>query len=130
MTTPTTGLAMYARKSRVRLTTYQRDGQPVGTAQAIAVEGDRAYVRASARSKKIEHLHRYPEVEITPATLGGTPAGAPMKARARLLEGLDARYAARRLAMRHPFMHGLVLPVGSALTFDSAEYYELRLIGE
>lgn len=130
MTTPTTGLAMYARERRVRLTTYQRDGQPVGTATNIAVEGDKAYVRTSARSQKSQHLHRYPEVEIVPATMGGTPAGAPMKARVKRLHGADARHAARRLARKHPLMHGLMLPLGSALTLDHAEHYELRLIGE
>lgn len=65
-----------------------------------------------------------------PATMGGTPAGAPMKARVKRLHGADARHAARRLARKHPLMHGLVLPLGSALTFDHAEHYELRLIGE
>lgn len=130
MTTPTTGLAMFARERRVQLTTYERDGQPVGTPSAIVVDGNRAYFRVSGRAKKTQRLHRYPEVEIVPATIGGTPAGAPMKARARRLTGSDARHAAMRLARKHPLMHGVVLPLGAALTMDRPEHYELRLIGE
>ncbi|MBB1253669.1 PPOX class F420-dependent oxidoreductase [Streptomyces alkaliterrae] len=130
MTTPSSGFDMFAGERRVRLTTYERDGRPVGEAAGIAVEGDRAFFRASRRTHKCERLHRYPEVEIATASMDGTPTGAPMKARARRLEGSAARHAARCLARRHPLMHGVLLPVGAVLTGDRAEHYELRLIGE
>ncbi|MFG3254589.1 hypothetical protein [Streptomyces sp. NPDC048172] len=130
MSTPTTGLRIFARERRVRLTTYAREGTPVGHVSGIAVEGDRAYVRTSGRDSRNAHLARYPEVEITPATLGGTPNGAPVKARARRLEGAEARHAAARLARRHPLTQGLAVPFWCAVRLSRPVHYELRLVGE
>ncbi|GAB3956215.1 PNPOx family protein [Streptomyces sparsus] len=130
MATPTTGLANFASQKRVRLTTYGRDGTPQGYTANLAVEGDRGYFRTYSRADKNEHLRRYPEVEIVPATMDGTPAGAPLKARVRRLEGQEARHAARRLARKHPLMHGVLVPIGYALKLDRPVHYELRLIGE
>lgn len=130
MATPTTGLRLFARERRIRLTTFERDGTPVGAASRMAVDGDRAYVGTRGRSPRTERLRRYPEAEIAPATLGGTPTGAPLKARVRRLEGSEARHAARRLARKHPLMHGLVLPLGRLLAWDRPVHYELRPAGE
>ncbi|MCF6525469.1 pyridoxamine 5'-phosphate oxidase family protein [Streptomyces sp. JJ36] len=130
MATPTTGLQLFARERRVRLTTYERDGTPVGSPAAIVVEGDHAYVRTHRRAPHTEHLRRYPEAEVAPADLGGTPTGAPMKARVRRLEGGEARHAAARLARKHPLLHGVAVPVGYALRLDRPVHYELRLVGE
>ncbi|NGO69059.1 hypothetical protein [Streptomyces boncukensis] len=130
MSTPTTGLRLFARERRVRLTAFAREGTPVGRTARIAVEGDHAYVRTHARDRRNQHLDRYPEVEITPASLDGTPTGAPMKARARRLRGPESRHAARRLARRYPFTQGLAAPLGYALMLDRSVHYELRLVGE
>ncbi|MCX2968767.1 hypothetical protein WDH52_17595 [Streptomyces sp. TRM70308] len=130
MSTPTTGLAHFAGERHIRLSTYARDGAPVAGTTQIAVEGDHAYVRTSGRDEQNERLERYPEVEITPATLGGTPTGAPLKAHARRLHGAEARHAARRLARRHPLMQGLAAPLGCALKLDRPVLYELRLPGD
>ncbi|UGY92069.1 PPOX class F420-dependent oxidoreductase [Streptomyces gobiensis] len=130
MSTPTTALQQFARERRIRLTTYNRDGSPVGSVAHIAVEGDHAYVRVRSRAEKTARLRRYPEAELTHATLGGTPAGAPMKARLRRLEGHEARHAARRLARKHPLMHGVLVPLGYVLRLDRPVHYELRLVGE
>ena len=128
MSTPTTGLQFFARAKRVRLSTYEREGTPVGYRAHIAVEGDRAYVRTYGRARS--NLARYPEVEITTATPGGTPSSAPMKARVRELTGGDSRHAATALARKHPLMEGLVTPLKAALRFGSSGVYEIRLIGE
>jgi uncharacterized protein len=130
MATPTTGWQQFAQERRIRLSTYNRDGTPVGALAHIAVEGDRAYVRTRSRAEKTSRLRRYPEAEVTAATLGGTPAGAPVKARARRLEGQEARHAARRLVRRHPLMHGIAVPLGYAIRLDRPVHYELRLVGE
>lgn len=130
MTTPTTGLQLFAREKRVRLTTYEPNGSPVGGPSPIVVEGDRAFVRTYGRAKRNERLERYPEVEIAPASMGGTPTGAPMKARARRLQGEEARHAALLLARKQPLLQGIAVPVGYALMLDSPVHYELRLVGE
>ncbi|NLU70941.1 hypothetical protein [Streptomyces sp. HNM0574] len=130
MTTPSTGLRLFAREKRVRLTTYEPNGEPVGGPSPIAVEGDRAYVRTYGRAKRNGRLDRYPEVEIAPASLGGTPTGAPMKARARRLHGEESRHAAMLLARKQPLLQGVAVPLGYALMLDSTVHYELRLVGE
>lgn len=130
MTTPSTGLQLFARVKRVRLTTYEPDGTPVGGPSPIVVEGDHAYVRTYGRAARNARLERYPEAEIVPASLGGTPAGAPMKARARRLEGEEARHAALLLARKQPLLQGFAVPFGYALMLDRTVHYELRLVGE
>lgn len=130
MTTPTTGLHLYSGQRTVHLATYERDGRPVGSSAVMVVDGDRAYIRAARRSREAERLRNRPEAEITPATLGGTPAGAPLKAGVRRLEGREARLAAWKLARRHPFVHGLAVPLAHRLRCDRTNHYELRLIGE
>jgi uncharacterized protein len=45
MNDATQTLEPFVGKWAVLLTTYKRDGTPVGTAVNIAVEGDRAYFR-------------------------------------------------------------------------------------
>ncbi|MEU3190241.1 MULTISPECIES: hypothetical protein [Streptomyces] len=130
MSTPSTGFQLFARERRVRLTTYEREGTPFGHGAQIAVEGDRAYVRTHARARQREHIERYPEVELAAATLTGTPAGAPMKARVRELRDSEARHAAAQLARRHPLTQGFLVPLGYRLMFDRPVHYELRLVGE
>ncbi|MET7637380.1 hypothetical protein [Streptomyces sp. NPDC005438] len=130
MSTPTTGLSQFAQVKRVRLTTYAANGNPVGTTTSIAVEGDHAFVRTHRRAGDHARLERYPEVEISKVTMGGTPDGAPMKARARRLRGAEARHAARRLALRHPVAQAVATPIGYALIADRPVHYELRLVGE
>ena len=124
MTTPTTGLQLFASARRIRLTTFAREGTPEGHSAAIAIEGDRAYVSTPAKGRQHAHLDRYPEVEIS------TPTGAPMKARARRLHGSESRHAAVRLARAHPLSEGLVVPLGYRLMLDRPVHYELRLVGE
>ncbi len=69
-------------------------------------------------------------MELAAATLTGTPAGAPMKARVRELRDSEARHAAAQLARRHPLTQGFLVPLGYRLMFDRPVHYELRLVGE
>jgi PPOX class probable F420-dependent enzyme len=52
----------------VLLTTYKRDGTPVGTAVNIVVEGDRAYFRTWDTAWKLRRIRNNPEVEFAPST--------------------------------------------------------------
>ncbi|MBA3637096.1 MAG: pyridoxamine 5'-phosphate oxidase family protein, partial [Rubrobacteraceae bacterium] len=51
----------------VLLTTYRRDGTPVGTAVNIVVEGDLAYFRTWATAWKLRRIRNNPEVEFAPS---------------------------------------------------------------
>jgi PPOX class probable F420-dependent enzyme len=105
------GLAPFAEQKTVLLTTYRRDGTPVGTPLSVAVDGDRAYFRTYGKAGKSKRLRRDDHVELTPSTTKGHPTGAPVAATARRLEGDEARHAARLLRRKHPLLHGVAVPL-------------------
>lgn len=134
MTTPTSpALKPFVKQGTILLTTYKRDGTPIGTPVNIAVEGDHAYIRTFGKAWKARRMRNNPEVEICRSTFRGRPTGPPLKARARLLErgGEEDRRAARHLARKHPFTHGLLVPLTHRLKRETTLHYELRLmVGE
>ncbi len=93
------------------LTSYRRDGTPVGTPVTIAVEGSHAFVRTFDKAGKMKRIHRNPEVEIAPSTLLGRPIGPSIRARIRILEGAEADHAARHIARRQPILQGVFVPL-------------------
>lgn len=95
----------------VLLTTYKRDGTPVGTAVNIVVEGDLAYFRTWDTAWKLRRIRNYPEVEFAPSTALGRPTAPAIQARARVLEGEESARAGRLLARKYPAMHGLLVPL-------------------
>jgi PPOX class probable F420-dependent enzyme len=95
----------------VLLTTYRRDGTPVGTPVSIVVDGDRAFARTWDDAWKFRRIRENPEVEISPCTPRGRPTGPAIRARARVLSGEESERAARLLARKYPFLHGFLVPL-------------------
>jgi uncharacterized protein len=110
----------------VLLTTYKRDGTPVGTPVSIAFDGDRAFFRSYDKAWKTRRLRHDPRVQIAPSTLRGTPTGPAIQARATLLEAEQARAAARALARRHRVLQGVLVPAAHRLMRYRTMHYELR----
>jgi PPOX class probable F420-dependent enzyme len=112
-------LADLATQRTVALTTFRRDGTPVSTAVSIAVsiavDGDRAVFRSFAKAGKTRRLRRDPTVEVAPSTFRGRPTGPAIRGTARLLDGDEAKEAARLLRRKHPFLHGVVVPLAHRL---------------
>jgi PPOX class probable F420-dependent enzyme len=128
-------LAPFVEQKTVLLTTFRRDGTPVGTPLSVAVDGDRAYFRTFEKAGKAKRLRNDERVELTPSTTRGTPTGtgAPLAARARPVEGTEHRHAARLLARKHPLLHGVVVPLSHRLgraRFGHTLHYELRPAGD
>jgi PPOX class probable F420-dependent enzyme len=113
------------RQRTALLTTYRRDGTPVGTPVSIAVEGERAFFRTYDKAGKAKRLRRNPDVTIAPSTVRGTPTGPAIHARARLLGGDEAQHAAQALARKHPLLHGLLVPWFHRLRGYTTLHYEL-----
>lgn len=129
MTEPTTpAQAPFVKQGVVLLTTYKRDGTPVGTPVNIAVDGDHAYIRTFGTAWKATRMRNNPEVEIRPSTMRGVPTGPPVSARARLLEqgSEENRRAAKCLTRKHPFVHGVLVPLTHRLKRERTLHYELR----
>jgi PPOX class probable F420-dependent enzyme len=107
------------------LTSYRRDGTPIATPVSIAFDGDRAYFRTWDTAWKARRLRRNPNVQIAPSTFRGEQTGPAVRARARLLTGDEAQRARRALARRHPFLQGLLVPLGHRLMRYRTLHYEL-----
>jgi len=110
-TATTLALAPFVRQKTVLVTTYRRDGRPVGTPVSIAVDGDHAYVRSFEKAGKTRRLRNNPRVEVAPSTARGLPTGPAIQTTARRLEGTEARHAARLLVRKHPLLHGVLVPL-------------------
>jgi PPOX class probable F420-dependent enzyme len=118
-------LEPFERRWAVLLRTRKRDGTWVGTPVNLAVEGEHAYFGTPADSWKVKRLRKSDEVQVAPSTLRGRPVGSALRARARLLEGEEARAAERLLVHRHPIVHRFVVPLEVRLKGTTNLRYEL-----
>jgi len=64
-------LEPFVEQRTVLLTSFRRDGTPVGTPVTIAVEGDHAFIRSFDAAWKVKRMARNPEVEVAPSTFRG-----------------------------------------------------------
>jgi len=108
-------LAPWRGQKTVRLTTFKRDGTPVGTAVSIAVDGDRAYVRSFEKAWKTRRIRNNPAVTVAPSTARGAATGAEVPGTARRLSGVDGVRAARALRRKYPLLHGVLVPLAHRL---------------
>jgi len=113
----------------VLLTTYKRDGTPVGTAVNIVVEGDHAYFRTWDTAWKLRRIRNNPEVEFALSTARGRPTAPAVQARATVLEGEGSARAGRLLAHKYPAMHGLLVPLVHRLRGNKTMHVELTPAG-
>ena len=120
-----TGLAQVRKAKTILLTTFKRDGTPVGTPVSIAFDGDRAFFRSYDKAWKTKRLRRNPHVEVAPSTLRGRPTAPPLPARATLLAGKQAQIAALALARRHPVLQGVLVPTTHRVMHYRTVHYEL-----
>jgi PPOX class probable F420-dependent enzyme len=109
----------------VVLTTFKRDGTPVPTPVSIAFDGERAFFRSYHKAWKTKRLRNNPNVEVAPSTIGGKPAGPSIHAQARLLQGDDAKRAAKALAGRHRLLQAVLVPALHRLMRYRTMHYEL-----
>jgi PPOX class probable F420-dependent enzyme len=130
MNDATQPLEPFVRQWAVLLTTYKRDGTPVGTAVNIVVEGDHAYFRTWDTAWKYRRIRNNPEVEFAPCTPRGRPTGSATHARARVLEGKESAHARRLLARKYPVLHGIVVPLTHRLLGYRTMHVELRPVAD
>jgi PPOX class probable F420-dependent enzyme len=119
------GLVSIRDAKTILLTTYKRDGTAVATPVSLAFDGERAYFRSYDKAWKTKRLRRNPAVQAAPATLRGKPTGPAIGARATLLDGEQARVAARALARRHRVLQAILVPAAHRLMRYRTMHYEL-----
>jgi PPOX class probable F420-dependent enzyme len=122
-------LDRFVQQRTVLLSSFRRDGSPVGTAVNIAVEDDRAFVRSFDAAWKVKRMRRNPVVEVAPSTFGGKPQGPPTRFRARQLEGSEAAHAAELIEAKHPILQGVLVPLGHRLKRVRTLHFELTPLG-
>lgn len=127
-TTP--ALSGYVRQKVILLKTRKRDSTWVDTPVSIAVQGDHAYIRTYDKSGKSKRLRNFPEVRFAPSTFRGRPTGPELHARARLLDGEEARSAAQIIARKYPVLHGALVPLSHRLMRTKTLHYELSRVQE
>jgi len=110
----------------ILLITYRRDGTPVETPVSIAFESGRAFFRSYDKAWKTKRLRNNPHVEIAASTLRGKRIGPLIHAHATLLEGEQARTAAKALARRHRLLQAVAVPLAHRLMHYQTMHYELR----
>ena len=126
MAVETPALEPFIHQKYVLLTTYRRDGTPVGTPVNIAVDGDRAFVRTWDTAWKVKRIRNNPEVEVAPSTIRGKPTGPAIRAHARILDGDESAYAGRAIARKHPILHGFLVPLVHRLRGNKTVHIELK----
>lgn len=111
----------------VLLTTYRRDGRPVGTPVSIAIVDDHAVFRTYDRAWKTRRLAHTPRISIAPSNARGKPTGPPVEAVAHRITGTEALAAARALRRKHPILHGVLVPLGHRIRRYTTIYYRVDL---
>lgn len=119
-------LAPVRQTKTILLTTYKRDGTAVDTPVSIAFDGDRAFFRSFHKAWKTKRLRNNARVQVRPSTLRGKPTGPPVQARAILLDGDQARLAAKALARRQRLLQGVLVPLAHRLLRYRTMHYELQ----
>ncbi len=122
---PDPRLASFVDQWAVLLTTYRRDGTPVGKPVNIVVENGHAFVRTYDKAWKARRMLNDPRVEIAPSTWRGRPTGPALRARARLLEGAESERAGRLIDRKHPFFQRMLVRVGHRLQRYRTLHFEL-----
>jgi PPOX class probable F420-dependent enzyme len=103
-------LVVLGKQKTMLLTTFRRDGRPVDTPVHVAVDSGHAYFRTYDAASKVKRLYQTPVVEIAPSTMRGRPTGPAFRAKVRQVQGETANRAARALARKYPFIHGMLVP--------------------
>jgi uncharacterized protein len=130
MTSLTSVLAPFVHQRTTLLTTYRRDGRPVGTPIHIAVENDHAFARTWDTTWKVKRIRNNPQVELAPSTFRGKPVGPAIHACARVLSGAEARHAGRILARKYRILHGFLIPLVHRLRGYTTVHIELTPVIE
>lgn len=118
-------LSQFVRQRTIVLTTYKRDGSAVDTPVSIAVDGGRAFIRSWSTSGKAKRLRRTSRARIAPSTFGGRPTGQGVDVEVRPAAPDDVDLARRLLRRKHPFMHGVLVPLAHRLMRYDTVYYEV-----
>ncbi|WP_327118199.1 PPOX class F420-dependent oxidoreductase [Nocardia sp. NBC_01730] len=101
----TNSLAAVAEADYVLLTTFRKDGSPVGSAVWAVAENGKLYIWTVTDSWKVKRLRRNPAVTLQPCTASGKPHGEVVEGTGRILDA-DGTERVRKLLRRKYWLTG------------------------
>ncbi|AFU03254.1 PPOX class F420-dependent oxidoreductase [Nocardia brasiliensis] len=110
----TNTLGAVGKAEYVLLTTYRKDGTPVGTAVWAVADGDKLYVWTVTDSWKVKRLRRNPAVTVQPCNVAGKTRGEIVEGTGRILDPAGTERV-RKLLMRKYWLMGPITILGSNL---------------
>ncbi|MFD3508870.1 PPOX class F420-dependent oxidoreductase [Nocardia sp. NPDC058666] len=110
----TNRLGEVATANFVLLTTFRKDGTPVGTPVWAVSRDDKLLVWTVTDSWKVKRIRRNPDVTLQPCNARGDAHGAVVKGTARLLDAAETEKV--RSALRRKYwLTGPLVILGSTL---------------
>ena len=110
----TNTLGAVGKSDYVLLTTYRKDGTPVGTPLWAVAENDKLFVWTVTDSWKVKRLRRNPAVTVRPCDVRGKPKGEEVAGTGRILDAAETDHV-RKLLKRKYFILGPLTIIGSNL---------------
>ncbi|MEU7629749.1 PPOX class F420-dependent oxidoreductase [Nocardia sp. NPDC049220] len=110
----TNSLGAIAEADYVLLTTFRKDGTPVGTAVWAVAENDKLYAWTVTDSWKVKRLRRNSAVTLQPCTAAGKPHGEVVEGTGRILDA-DGTERVRKLLRRKYWLTAPLVILGSNL---------------
>ncbi|MFI9408809.1 PPOX class F420-dependent oxidoreductase [Nocardia gamkensis] len=110
----TNSLDAVAKADYVLLTTFRKDGTPVGTAVWAVADNGKLYVWTVTDSWKVKRLRRNPAVTLQACNATGKPRGAVIEGTGRLLDA-EGTERVRKLLRRKYWLTGPLVILGSNL---------------
>ncbi|MFG1796645.1 PPOX class F420-dependent oxidoreductase [Nocardia sp. NPDC049149] len=108
----TNTLGAIGKADYVLLTTFRKDGTPVGTAVWAVADGDKLYVWTVTDSWKVKRLRRNPAVTLQPCNVAGKTRGEIVEGTGRILDA-DGTDRVRKLLMKKYWLTGPITILGS-----------------
>jgi PPOX class probable F420-dependent enzyme len=97
----TTGLGELGSAHYVLLTTYRKDGTPVGTPVWAVTRDGKLYVWTEVSSWKVKRIRNNPAVTVQPCGMRGAPQGEAREAQARLLDTAETGQVLRLILRKY-----------------------------
>ncbi|MFI7670464.1 PPOX class F420-dependent oxidoreductase [Nocardia sp. NPDC049526] len=110
----TNTLGAVGKADYVLLTTFRKDGTPVGTAVWAAEDDGKLYVWTETNSWKVKRLRRNPAVTLRPCNPSGKPRGDVIEGTGRVLDAADTERV-RKLIKKKYWLLGPILVTASSI---------------
>ncbi len=101
----------FAQSHTIMLTTFRRNGTPVGTPIWLIVRDGIIYVKTYSDLGKVKRIRNTSRVLVAPCTRTGKVTGQTYEGRARLMAAGEGMDVLRAIRQRYGFQDGLITQI-------------------